>query len=207
MGLGGLGDYGGWTIVECGKMPRTGLAYERPSRVSQALILCFSLAVVVMAGWLVMMIMLPNDANTLAADPADVPETATVPAPRIENSVTAYNPPLANPAPSPPGAPPWPAAPSTNPFSTPPAAAPARPPDASTTSSLAPSDANYRGASNNDRFVETEPGNDAAELVPLPPPRPRRTAVPVPRPRPRIDDQADAPPPRERTFFDMLVGR
>ena len=64
-----------------------------------------------------------------------------------------------------------------------------------------------RGVSSNDRFVETEAGDDAAELIPLPLPRPRRTAVPVPRPRPRIDDQADAPPPRERTFFDMLVGR
>ena len=188
-------------------MPRTGLAYERASRVSQALILCFSLAVVVMAGWLVMMIMLPHDANTMAVDPADVPETVTGPAPRIVNTVTAYPPPLANLAQSPPGAPLWPAALSTNPFSTPPAAAPARPADASTTSSLAPPETSYRGASNDDRFVETEAGNDAAELVPLPLPRPRRTAVPVPRPRPRIDDQADAPPPRERTFFDMLVGR
>ena len=76
-------------------MPRTGLAYERPSRVSQALILGFSLAVVVMAGWLVMMIMLPHDANTTAADPADVPAMATTPAPRIEDSVTAYDPPPA----------------------------------------------------------------------------------------------------------------
>ena len=189
-------------------MPRTGLAYERPSRVSQALIVCFSLAVVIMAGWLVMMIMLPHDANTMAADPADVPETVTGPAPRVENTVTAYSPALANPGPLQLGAPSWPAAPSTNPTSTSSAASPspARPADASTTS-LAPSDANYRGVSSNDRFVETEAGDVAAELIPLPLPRPRRTAVPVPRPRPRIDDQADAPPPRERTFFDMLVGR
>src|ERR1700674_1952696 len=89
----GIGNYSDGTIGEFGKMPRTGLAYERASRVSQALILCFSLAVVVMAGWLAMMIMLPHDANTMAADPADVPEMATIPAPRIVNTVTAYPPP------------------------------------------------------------------------------------------------------------------
>jgi hypothetical protein len=190
-------------------MPRTGLAYERPSRVSQVLIVCFSLAVVVMAGWLVMMIMLPHDANTMAADPADVPEMVTAPAPRVENTVTAYAPPPANPGPLQLGAPSWPAAPSTNPTSTSSAASPspARPSGASTTSSLASPEASYRGTSNDDRFIQTETGDDAAELIPLPLPRPRRTAVPVPRPRPRIDDQADAPPPRERTFFDMLVGR
>jgi len=32
-------------------MPRTDLAYEKPSRVSQCLVVGFSIAVVVMAGW------------------------------------------------------------------------------------------------------------------------------------------------------------
>jgi hypothetical protein len=193
-------------------MPRTGLAYERPSRVSQALILCFSLAVVVMAGWLVMMIMLPHDTNTMAADPADpadVPAMATTPAPRIENSVTAYDPPPAKSAQLglQPDAPPRPDAPSANPSSTRPAPFPVRPAGAYATSSLAPPEASNRGASNDDRLIQAEAGNDTAELVPLPLPRPRRTAaVPVPRARPHLDGD-DAPPPRERTFFDLLVGR
>ena len=34
-------------------MPKPGLAYEKPSRVSQVLVIGFSLAVIVMAGWLV----------------------------------------------------------------------------------------------------------------------------------------------------------
>jgi hypothetical protein len=51
-------------------MPRTGLAYEKPSRVAQVLVIGFSLAVVVMAGWLVVAIMISHDANTMAADPA-----------------------------------------------------------------------------------------------------------------------------------------
>ena len=191
-------------------MPRTGLAYERPSRVSQALILCFSLAVVVMAGWLVMMIRLPHDANTMAADPADVPAMATRPAPRIENTATAYTPLLADSAQLRlPNASPWPDASSTNPYSTSSATSPspARPAAAYTTSSLAPPEASYRGASNGDLNIQAEAGNDAPEFVPLPLPRPRRSAVPVPRPRPRIDDQADAQPTRERTLFDVLVGR
>ena len=38
-------------------MPRPGLTYERSSRVSRVLILCFSVAVLVMGGWLAVMIM------------------------------------------------------------------------------------------------------------------------------------------------------
>jgi len=74
-------------------MPRTGPAYERPSRVSLALYVCFSLAVAVMAGWLVMMILSSNDANTKAADPtadraadaADVVALAATSAPQVQN--------------------------------------------------------------------------------------------------------------------------
>jgi len=65
-------------------MPRPGLAYEKPSRASQALVIGFSLAVVVMAGWLVMLIMFSHDANTMAADPADLQATAARTPPRVE---------------------------------------------------------------------------------------------------------------------------
>ena len=182
-------------------MPRPGLAYERSSRMSQVLILCFSVAVLVMAGWLAMMIMVPNNAEPVAADPSDVPAMATKPALRVENTATAYDPPLAN-------APQFPQAPSTNPYSPPsatsptassPAAAaavPARPPGAYATSSLASYD-----------NVPGDAVNEVTESIPLPPPRPRRAVVPVPRPRPHIDEQVEAPPPRERNFFDILVGR
>jgi hypothetical protein len=178
-------------------MPRPGLAYERSSRVSQMLILCFSVAVLVMGGWLAMMIMVPNNAETVAADTSDVPAMATKPAPRVENSATAYDPPLAN-------GPQFSDAPSTNPYSPPSAAspaassptAPARPAGAYATSSLA----SYGN-------LPSDAVNEVTESVPLPPPRPpRRAVVPVPRPRPHIDEQAEAPP-KERNLFDILVGR
>jgi hypothetical protein len=177
-------------------MPRPGLAYEKASRVSRALIACFGLAVVVMAGWLGAMILFPSDAPTQAAiDPSDVPAMATKPAPRVENTATAYDAPLAN-------GPQWPEAPSTNPYSPPPPPvaqpAPANGrPAGYATSALAPYD----------NVVPAEAGNDSTESVPLPPPRPKRVAaVPVPRPRPHIDEPVEAPP-KERSFFDILVGR
>jgi hypothetical protein len=181
-------------------MPRPGLAYERKSRVSQVLILCFSVAVLVMGGWLAMMIMVPNNAETVTADTSDEPAMATKPAPRVENSATAYDLPLAN-------GPQFPDAPSTNPYSPPSAAspaasspaaapAPARPAGAYATSSLA----SYGN-------LPSDAVNEVTESVPLPPPRPpRRAVVPVPRPRPHIDEQAEAPP-KERNLFDIFVGR
>jgi hypothetical protein len=171
-------------------MPRPGLAYERPSRVTQVMILCFGAAVLVMGGWLAMMILLPNEASTVAADPSDVPAMATKPAPRVENTATAYDPPLAN-------GPPLSEAPPTNPYSPPSGA------------STAPSRlAGYPTSAlvSYDR-LPAEAGGDVTESVPLPPPRPKRiAAVPVPRPRPHIDEPAEAPP-KERSFFDILVGR
>jgi len=62
-------------------MPRPGLAYDRPSRASQALIVGFSLAVVVMAGWLVLMVMFSADTTTGTADTADLPAAP----PHVEN--------------------------------------------------------------------------------------------------------------------------
>jgi hypothetical protein len=47
-------------------MPRTGRTYEKPSRISQGLVVCLSIAVVLMAGWLAVTIMLSNYATTSA---------------------------------------------------------------------------------------------------------------------------------------------
>jgi hypothetical protein len=168
-------------------MPRPGLAYERPSRGTQILILCFCTAVLVMGGWLAMMIMLPDEPSTLATDPSEVPAMATKPAPRVENTATAYDPPLAN-------EPQLTAVPTTNPYSPPSVASPApNRPAGYATSALA----SYDNLS--------EADNDVS--VPLPPPRPKRiAAIPVPRPRPHIDEPVEAPP-KERSLFDILVGR
>jgi len=169
-------------------MPRTGLAYERPSLVSLALIACFSLAVFVMAGWLVMTIVFSNDANTRAADPAADPvaDAADVAALTATSAAQAGN---ALPSYAPPGA-------------GPPSAA-----GAATAALGGPApEMTYRGPGD---LLNFPPDADDASraAVPLPPPRPRRTAsVPVPRPRPPIDG-GDAPAPPERSLFDIFVRR
>jgi hypothetical protein len=167
-------------------------AYERPSRLSQVLIICFSAAVLFMGLWLAMMIMVPSEGSTVAADPSVVPAMATQPAPRVENRATAYDPPHAN------GAQLLDAQ-SSNPYSPPSAGPPApaagRPAGAYATSSLS--------------SFDNLPSDAANEVsVPLPRPRPRRTAaaVPIPRPRPHIDEPVEAQP-KERSLFDILVGR
>lgn len=53
-------------------MPRTGRAYEKPSRISQGLVVCLSIAVVLMAGWLAITIMLSNNATTSAVGDTNV---------------------------------------------------------------------------------------------------------------------------------------
>jgi hypothetical protein len=53
-------------------MPRTGRVYEKPSRISQGLVVCLSIAVVLMAGWLAITIMLSNYATTSAVGDTNV---------------------------------------------------------------------------------------------------------------------------------------
>jgi len=208
-------------------MPRPGLAYEKPSRASQALVIGFSLAVVVMAGWLVMMIMFSHDANTMAADPADLRATATRIPPRVEPVATepirlgaVTRPPPQAPAPSGPptqwpftppyatgATPSQPAAPAAPQAALPQVTAPSAAGPAYTTSSVPASvaDINDR-VSIEDTLPQTETP-DTPEVIPLPPPKPRRMAsIPVPRPRPHLDSD-DAQPTQERTFFDFLVNR
>jgi hypothetical protein len=213
-------------------MPRPGLAYEKPSRVSQVLVIGFSLAVVVMAGWLVMMIMLSYDANTMAADPADRQVTAALSRPPgtaapepIRISAVTQPPPQSTLPSGPPT--PWPFTPYSAGAAPPQPSAPAVPMrQAATPRADAPAEAAAQapapvyntssvpaGASEiNDRvpLEDTLPQAetpDVTEVIPLPPPKPRRVAaIPVPRPRPHLEAD-DAQPSQERSFFDFLVNR
>jgi hypothetical protein len=180
-------------------MPRTGLAYERPSLVSLALIVGFSLAVVVVAGWLVMMILFSNGANTKAADPA---APAAPAADRASDAADVAA--LAGTSARAEGALPSNATPGAGPPSAAPFAAPS-PAGAATAALGGPApEMNYRGPGDLLNFPP-DAENAAPEAVPLPPPRPRRTAaVPVPRPRPSIDGEQA---PQQRSLFDIFVGR
>jgi hypothetical protein len=194
-------------------MPKTGLAYERPSRASLALIVCFSLGLIIIAGWLVMMIMLSSDANT-AGGPTDE-MVASLP-PRIENATPSYVPPLTVAAPQStatpsdaPGGTPWPT--TTLPLASAAASAPANtgpaPTGAYTTSALAVPDTAFRGPGDLLQLAP-DPADEATEIVPLPLPRPRRMAsVPVPRPRPQIDDAEPEPPLQKRSLLDIFINR
>jgi len=206
-------------------MPKAGLAYERPSRTSLALIIGFSLAVVAMTGWLVLLIMFSPDANTMTATaslpsrPSELPATPGPPGPpRVETLPTDNQFPLTRtvrPVPATRPASPWgdsiasipalPAAPMTTPAAAPaaPREAPV-PPDRYTPSSVGTVDTDYRGAAAD--YVNA-PGTGEIDTahIPLPHPRPRHLAsIPVPRPRPQIDEPEA---PQEKSFFDLLIDR
>jgi hypothetical protein len=204
-------------------MPRAGLAYERSSRVSQALIAGFSLAVAVMAGWLVLMIMSSHDGNTTTADTADLSPPVKQP-PRVENLPPA-RPSIINRVSPLPEATPWPDQAASLPLSGPTAAPVGTTPTTAyatsslttsrslaptpvTTTSLTPNSLTTPGivdrvAPADDPAVQTETAPTA--IVPLPPPRPRRVvSIPIPRPRPQIDEPAE---PAQRSLFDYLVDR
>jgi DNA segregation ATPase FtsK/SpoIIIE, S-DNA-T family len=189
-------------------MPKPGLVYERPSPMARALIVCFSLGVVVMAGWLVMTVLFSHDATATAEDPGAIPPIATKAPPRIEDS-PAYNSPLAATAllPSQSPAPAWPDPPSADSGARPSASESGRAAAAAyATSSVAPDAVNERAPADAANSA-IDGGFDPRDMIPLPQPRPHRVAIPVPRPRPRIDDTAVAQVPQERTLFDILMGR
>lgn len=179
-------------------MPRIGLAYDPRSRVSLTLIAGFSLALVVMASWLVMMIMSSSGTESVAADPAD--DAALGAPPRVENTVPPYVPPVI-----PGGVPPSGEAPMAG---APGAASGllAAAPGAAATSALAVN-GTALGGPGDLLNLDAEPAAAAPQMVPLPPPRPRRiAAVPTPRPRPRLND-GEAQPPREWSLFDLFAGQ
>jgi hypothetical protein len=206
-------------------MPRTGVTYEKPSRVSQGLIVCFSIAVAVMAGWLVMTIMFADNAKTRAAGEADVqtpntrPDADNVsPEPIRLSSTAGSSSAYLEPSPSAyapdstalrvPPAPPRSTLPPASPAELPPVGA--RDPAYTASSVLAAvPDANYRGVpADEPPQVEAVIDTDTnPEVIPLPPRRPRYFAsIPVPRARPHPAPQ-DAQPSADQSFFEFQVNR
>lgn len=198
-------------------MQRASHSYEKPSRISQALVVCFSVAVVFMAGWLALVILFPRDANTMAARDTDIEITDTPPyveniAPEPEQlSVkarlnAAYFDPLPRDLPD--VAPPPRSALPLGPVTEPPPAATFDSRYPTSLITAAAPNTNHRSVTA-DEFLQiaaaVEAIDVAPEVVPLPLPKPRRASVPVPRPRPRLDgeDQLGADP----SFFDLLVSR
>jgi hypothetical protein len=194
-------------------MPKPGLADQRPSRVSQALVIGFSLGVVFMAGWLVLMIMFSHDGNSTTVATADlsvpineVPHVENLPPDRTLSARPRVAPPS--------GASPWPDPPTPGvPFAVT-APRPAAPPadDPPPTPAYAVSSLPAPGFA--DRIA---PGDDPAagpvgeaaadtglpEIVPLPPSRPRGGGVgatwgpPPPNRNPcRVRARRSTPPPR-----------
>ncbi len=202
-------------------MPRTGRAYEKPSRIAQGLVACFSVAVVAMAGWLAITI-ISHGAGTMAvADSMDIETTSAHPV--VENVVAEPQKPSAadrfNSAYFDPAIRNYPSSTAT----TPPQSALALtalaeplPVTARDPGFPAPSittaipDMSYRDIpidepSQEQAVIGVPDAN--AELVPLPPPNPRRiAAIPVPRPRPRTDGE-DTQPAADPSFFDLLISR
>jgi hypothetical protein len=210
-------------------MPRTALAYERPSRVSQGLVACLSIAVVVMAGWLAILVMFFDGVRTMAADDADIqqppttrayvtsvsPEPIRLGEPARANAADLepswVSPP--EPAMPPVAPPPSRAALSLAPFAESPPDG-ARPPTYSTPSVTTSSDVTEmldtsRRGTIADAFARlVEATVDDADTLPevIPLPRPRPISVPVPRPRPQLDAE-DAKPAPDQSLFDFLVSR
>lgn len=209
-------------------MPTTGCAYEKPSRMSQALVVCFSVAVIVMSAWFLKMIMFtkygttsvaddteiemvaPGTAGNVSSDPDRPPQAAPFnsayfePSARDNGFATAVQPrpslPLASVA-EPPSADPRDAEPLSLPVAT-----------------VAP-DASYRGVQP-DQPLRAEalaaPADASAESTPLPPPPvvPRMrgrsawglAAIPMPRPRPRLEAEEVAPAPEQaQSIFNLLM--
>jgi hypothetical protein len=192
-------------------MQRTVRAYEKPSWISQGLVVCLSIAVVVAAGRLAGTILLSRYVTTSAVHDAD---TAGAPVSVESVSSETYEPPAAmrvNPAyfeplpqddastaPAPPGL--------ALPLAEPPAAA--RNPEYSPWSAARDIDVRWREAT-----------GAIADLLRAPPPpqaypppqaaEDRVVSVPVPRPRPRLDSEDVQPDPDQSPFsaFDLFVDR
>jgi hypothetical protein len=185
-------------------MPRTARAYEKASPISQGLVVCFSIAVVVMAGWLATVIMSHDGANTVAADEeADIQPTSTrsyvanVSPEQTQLGVTArsnstdleslpwiHTPDSAMQPAAP--APPRSALPLA-PFAKFPEGGTPRPAYATSPVATGVPDASYRGTIADDLSRQLEVAIDAdtaPDVISLPLPKPRPSAsIPVPRPR------------------------
>lgn len=121
-------------------MPKTSLAYDRPSRMAQVLVVGFSVAAVLMTGWLVVMFMVSREGTSGDAAP-DAMAVATPSPPHIENpGQTVTAPPFATQGVRPDGTVAWPDAPAPPVVTAPPAttASSASALSAGTTANIAP---------------------------------------------------------------------
>jgi len=197
-------------------MPRSSLAYEKPSPLSRWLVTGFSVAVVAMAGWFAMTVMFFPRANTMVADDQDI-DTASMP-PYVENvppeparlsAMEQFDSAFSEPSPR--AYAPYSAAPPAPPRSALALASPAEPPPAGALDS--PFAASSMPAANDRGILADEPPRQTAsadavpDVIPLPPPKPARSAaIPVPRPRPHLDGEDTQPGP-ERSIFDIMIDR
>ena len=217
-------------------MPGTDRAYERPSRISQGLVVCLSIAVVLMAGWLAVTIMLSQYATISAVGdtamtraPAYMENVSREPdEPRVMTGANSvYFEPLPRDDPSTTPTSPR-SAPALAPFVEPPPAATRLPGPAPSSTATAMPDANYRSipapppyfppraAEEARASIEaTDAIADLMRLPPAPPPYPPPRAgenrlgavsIPMPRPRPRLEAE-DVQPGPDQSFFDLLLAR
>jgi hypothetical protein len=194
----------------------TGHTYEKPSRISQALVVCFSIAVVLMAGWFAITIMFSHYGTTSAVDDTEIVTTSparveNVSAEPDESSVTArlnaaYFEPLSRDYAYAAVAPPrsaLPLVPVAEPF---PAATrdPGYP--ALSLANVVP-DVNDRKIPADESPPARALTEAAADVVPSPPPKRSHTAsIPMPRPRPRIEAEDVQPGPEQsQSLFDLLM--
>ncbi len=210
-------------------MQRTGRAYEKPSRISQGLVVGLSIAVVVMAGWLAITIMLSHYTTTSAVGDTDMTGAPVY----AENVSPGPNEPrMAAPAnsayfePLPRGyastTPPRSALPLTS-FAEPSPAATRDSRYAPLSIATAVPDVDYRSIPAKEplRAGPSIEATDAiTDLLRLPPPLapppypPPHTAegrvgaasIPVPRPRPRLEGE-DVQASPDLSSFDLLIDR
>lgn len=210
-------------------MQITGGAYEKPSLISQALVVCFSIAVIVMAGWLVKTIMFTEYGTTAVVDDTEI---ETVGPATLENvspdpdrsSVTArlnsaYFEPSSRDYSYATAAPPRPALPLASVTEPPPAASRDAGYPALSVTTPAP-DVNYRGIQADGPLPDgapVAPSDAIVGFVPLPTPPPALprargkvvwgvASIPMPRPRPRLEAEAVQPEPEQaQSLFNLLM--
>jgi hypothetical protein len=205
-------------------MPRRSPTYEKPSRIAQGLVVGFSIAVVAMACWLAITILLSDGASTVTAiepdiDTAGTPPYVEIASPRpaklsaMESADSVFpDPPSRTYAPYSAPSPPSPrsALSLASPADSPSSPAPSAKYVNSSVAAEVP-ETNYRGVLGEEsrRLAEAlfEAAETSTDVVPLPLPNPRRFAsTPVPRPRPRFDAD-DTRSSSDESFFEMLINR
>jgi hypothetical protein len=188
-------------------MQRTVRAYEKPSRISQGLVVCLSIAVVLAAGRLASTVIFSRYATASAVDdtnttssPVSVENVSSEPR---EPSVAArVNPADFEPLPRDDAStaltPPRSALPLA-PLAEPPSAATRNPGFAPWSTATSVPDVDFRGI-------------PAKLPPPYPPPQAAEgtvTSIPVPRPRPRLESEDVQPDPDQSLFssFDLFIDR